>query len=378
MEKENSPREIIDGINHFLNNLPGVTYGSHVISSITAAGYEPSSPGFEKLRSDFQMLDLTNALENVQLEKSIIKQKKELDSLEKKHASLVAIFGEDGGASEGTLTHNLMKALEDEISALMQKRNELLDEVAKSEIESKSKINEFRTKISDAETSSNAQISSAETEASAKVKIIKQFSDFLAETNSNMRIYAWVLFLLVAGAAFMVALSVPDLLECFRSYDLFIWTLGAKATSWQILNFAFGLLIVKLPWALCLSAVFTGMYRLIKGLLSTYEKINQDKRNISAIYAVSGNIAEALNEYGLSIADHDAEDGDTGERITVLRASNSQIKQKRESLKWNQIMNYFERMQTHKDEPASQEDSSQLKFATDLIEKILEKVPAVK
>lgn len=299
-----------------------------------------------------------------------------LDELEKKHSSLASIFGEDGGSGEGTLTRKLIETIEEEVAKLIKKRDVLLKEITDAESESKTKITDINIKVSEADTTAANQIKTALATASGKVRIIEQFSDFLAETNKNMYIYFWVLFCLVAGSAFTVAFSVPDLLKCFESYDTFITTLGAKATSWQIINFAFGLLIVKLPWALCLSAVFTGMYSLIKGVLITYEKINQDKRNISAIYAVSGNIAEALNEYGLSIAEHGLEYEDTGEMVTVLRAPNKEIKQKRESLKWNQIMNYFEGMQHHKNEVVVTDDPSKLKLVSDLLNKVIDKIPA--
>ncbi len=132
-------------------------------------------------------------------------------------------------------------------------------------------------------TPASNQIKTALATASGKVRIIEQFSDFLAETNKNMYIYFWVLFCLVAGSAFTVAFSVPDLLKCFESYDTFITTLGAKATSWQIINFAFGLLIVKLPWALCLSAVFTGMYSLIKGVFADCGKASTVNSNAGMV-----------------------------------------------------------------------------------------------
>ena len=248
-------------------------------------------------------------------------------------------------------------------------------DVSKVEVESKAKIAAINIKVNEAESNANNQINNAVNTASGKVRLINQFSDFLSETNKNMTIYYWVILFLSFGSILTVALSIPELLKCFDSYDTYVNGLLGSKTPWQILNYAFGILIVKLPWALCLSAIFTGIYKLLKGLLTTYEKINQDKRNMSAIYAVSGNIAENLNEYGLSIASHDNEDDDTGEMYTVLRAPNKEIKQKRESLKWNQIMNYFERMRHHKEDVIEKEDESKLKLVTDLLKTAIEKIP---
>lgn len=258
---------------------------------------------------------------------------------------------------------------------MIKKRDDLTTEIIDAEQASKVKYKEIEYKVNDAETSATTKIQNAISKASGKVRIIEQFSDFLAETNSNMRLYFWVILFLVLGTVVTIALSIPDLLKCFENYHIYIAKLGEKASSWQIINYAFGILIVKLPWALCLSAVFTGVYSLLKNLLITYEKINQDKRNMSAIYAVSGNIAEALNDYGLSIAIHDLEDEETGEFYTVLRAPNKQVNQKRESLKWNQIMNYFERMQQHKNEYVDPEDPSKLKLVSDLLNKVIDKLP---
>lgn len=362
-------------VQSFINQFPLINYGANAIPHLNIEGYGAGQVAYNQLKTDFDALEFSKVTKAATLPAAIKKQEKELEELEKKYSSLVSVFGEDGGASEGTLTHKLIKVLEQEVEELIKKRDSLQKDVSEIEVESKAKIAAINIKVNEAEANANNQIKNAVNTASGKVRLINQFSDFLSETNKNMTIYYWVILFLSFGSILTVALSVPELLKCFDSYDTYVnGLLGSKA-PWQILNYAFGILIVKLPWALCLSAVFTGIYKLLKGLLTTYEKINQDKRNISAIYAVSGNIAENLNEYGLSIAIHDNEDDDTGEMYTVLRAPNKEIKQKRESLKWNQIMNYFERMQHHKEDVIEKEDESKLKLVTDLLKTVIEKLP---
>lgn len=393
MESENSPKKTLESVRILLETLPTVTYGANIMPYLTVGDYGTGHDAFNLLKGDYENLDLSKFYESAELEKEIKKQKRELSSLIKQHTSLVEIFGSDGSASAGTLTHKLIDQLNKEVTNLIKKRDDLLNEVIKAESDTEDKISEFKTKVRDAESESQidqlkiiGKIKAAENEAllkvqevqikaAGKVRIIEQFSDFLAETNSNMTIYYWVIFFLTLGAVVTVACSVPTLLECFKTYDDYLTLLGCNASSWQILNSALGILIVKLPWALCLSAVFTGMYRLLKSLLITYEKINQDKRNMSAIYAVSGNIASALNDYGMAIAEHDMEDEDTGEMITILRAKNKEVNQKRESLKWNQIMNYFEGMQSHKVNVPEPEDPDKLKPITDLLGKLIDKIP---
>lgn len=68
-------------------------------------------------------------------------------------------------------------------------------------------------------------------------------------------------------------------------------------------------------------------------MLSTYEKINQDKRNLSAKYTASNNIADSLNAYGFAIADHDNNDSETGEVFTAIRISKKELNQKRRQIK---------------------------------------------
>lgn len=167
-----------------------------------------------------------------------------------------------------------------------------------------------------------------------------------------MSLYTYVIVGILIATILAIGFSIPNLLKAFESYDTFIITGGTKITNWQIINYALGLLIVKLPWALCLSAVLTGMYSLLKGLLITYEKINQDKRNMSAIYAISGNVAQALNEYGISLGE-EIEDEETGQITYTINVSKKDLNNKKETIRWNQIMRYFEGMQKHKDEPSN-------------------------
>ncbi|MFV5696679.1 hypothetical protein ACM55G_14715 [Flavobacterium sp. LB3P122] len=375
MAEENSTEEIIKGTKSFLNQLTTLGHGINAIQNCNIDGYGPGQESFNQLQSDFNKLDFSLNFEESELKKRINKDKKEVAELEVKHAELTSIFGEEKEVSKGSLAYHLVFNLESEIKDLIKKRDGLLNEVKQAKINSDIDLSEWNKKVNESIKLAQEKIEFSEKMVSKRVRIINQFSDFLAETNSNMILYSRITVIMVSFIMLTIALSVPDLLASFKSYNTFITSLGAKATSWQILNFAFGILIVKLPWALCLSAVFTGFYALIKGLLTTYEKINQDKRNISAIYAVSGNIAESLNAYGFAIADHDNEDDETGEVFTEIRILNKELNQKKESLKWNQIMNYFERMQHHKEEIVVKEDESKLKLVTDLLKTAMERIP---
>lgn len=419
MESEN----IVEDIKSILDQIPGTTYGSHVISQLNVNNYGSGQAGFDALKSSLNNLDLSDAIKSADLVKKIKSQLKEIKELEKKHTNLTEIIGDNSGDNEGALAHSILKLLNDEIINLTNKRDELIEEnrlkeeqsnaksvvqeelekswkatfdKKKSDEESKheKKMAELKNKldiettlinglIKGAQDETNEKIRNAESEANNKVKLINQFSDFLEETNSNMKLYSYVIYGLLIAAVLSISCSIPKLLNTFDSYDTFIKSQGLFVSTWHIINYALGILIVKLPWALCLSAVLTGMYKLLKGLLVTYEKINQDKRNMSAIYAISGNVAQSLNEYGMAVAEEEVEDEETVEKFTSIRVEKKGLEQKRESLRWNQIMNYFERMQQTKEEvTAPEDDTSKLNFAsdlfgktTDLLNKVVDKLP---
>lgn len=393
MQDEAKVLETLEGAKSLISQIPNVTYGANIMSYLNIEGYGNGQAAFDLLNADFALLDFEKIKNVKNLNASINKKKKELTELEQKHSLLEAIFGKDDEVNKGTLAKKLVETIDEEVRNLIARRDALLKEVDEAETAAKSKLEHLELvvaghdddakkktgvidqRVTDAEASANDKIREVVSKASNKVRIIEQFSDFLAETNSNMQIYFWVLFFLVLGAGLAVAFSIPDLIKCYEGYESFVKSLGTKVTSYQIINYAFGILIVKLPWALCLSAVFTGLYSLIKGVLITYEKINQDKRNISAIYAVSGSIAQTLNEYGLSITTYEEND-ETGQLEKIIVIKPSEIIQKRESLKWNQIMNYFEGMQQQKAEVIiPEEDNSSLKFATEIANKLIDKIP---
>lgn len=407
----------IDGVKSLVNQLPSITYGNNAISYLVIDGYGSGQEGFNILKSEFDEIDLSQPREFFELEKQIERNKKNIKDLENKHTNLNAIIGEQTDGNEGSVANQILLSLKNEIEQLIEKRDSLQSEISnKEKIEDnrlqkqkekelleeenfKNKIAElhqiyqekeksliakfekdvddFNTKTKTANQESNKKITDAEKNATGKVKLINQFRDFLEETNKNMNLYSWVIIGILVAAIVAIGLSIPNLLNIFDSYDVFIKSQGNKITNWQILNYAFGLLIVKLPWALCISAVLTGMYRLLKGLLSTYEKINQDKRNMSAIYAISGNVAQALNEYGINLAEDGIEDEETGEVFTNIRVSKKELTQKKESIRWNQIMKYFEGMQQNKVDIEDDEDPTKVKLISGILDKVIERIPKV-
>lgn len=407
--------EIIDSVKQFMQQLPSVSYGINAIQYLQIPNYEIGQSGFDSLKADLDALDLSKTAEFLDLDKKVKRLKREITDLENKHTNLVSLLGENTNGREGSLAYQILTNLKDEIHQLIEKRDSLLEEITKTQdlenlrldkqIEketaqinsfaekTKSLENEFKNKldalkkqfkddktqiedkiISETETA-NKKIDDAINNARLRVKLINQFKDFLEETNKNMSLYSYAIIGIIITAIIAISLSIPDLLKIFTSYETFVKTQGNKITNLQLINYALGLLIVKLPWALCLSAILTGMYSLLKGLLTTYEKINQDKRNMSAIYAISGNVANALNEYGIQLAEDAIVDEGSEKNETIIRVSTKDLAEKKETIRWNQIMRYFEKMQQNKEEVIPKDDPSKLKIVNDLLNKMIDKMP---
>lgn len=411
---ESSSLKITNGIKSLIDQLPNISYGNYVIPNLNIEEYGSGQEAYDLLKKEFNDLDFTTTTEFLDLDKEIRKQKREIKKLEVKHTNLNEIIGEQSNGKEGSIANQILISLREEIKQLIEKRDTLDSQILEKEREENARILKqkekedkedlkYKKKFEEVENSfklkevnlniafekskeeldkktqnlildSNNKITEAEKNANGKVKLINQFRDFLEETNKNMNLYTIVIIGILIAGIVGIGFSIPDLLESFSSFDKFILKQGDKITNWQILNYALGLLIVKLPWALCLSAVLTGMYSLLKGLLTTYEKINQDKRNMSAIYAISGNVAQSLNEYGFSLIE-EIEDDVTGEAKTIINISKKELNNKRENVRWNQIMRYFENMQQHKLEIETPEDPTKTKLVTNILNKLIERLP---
>lgn len=375
MENENPTLKTIEEVKELLNLLPTFSYWNNLQPYINIPEYGSGKEAYDLLKNKFEKLDLSKSFEYSELDKEISKQKKEIKELEKRRTNLNAIVGESRSGEEGTIAYKVLENLNSEIKNLIAKRDKLIDDENALQTNFDKKIIEIDLKKQDAIKQSNKKIQDAELNANTKVKLINQFKDFIEETNNNMQLYTVVIIGVLLAAILAIYNSVPDLLKVFESYNNFVIKGGTNISNWQFINFALGILIVKLPWAICISAVLTGMYSLLKGLLITYEKINQDKRNMSAIYAISGNVAQALNEYGITLAE-DIEDEETGAIRIALYVEPKELEKKKENFRWNQIMRYFEKMERLKDVTINNtEDISKYKIVSNILDKLINRLP---
>ncbi|MCU0471365.1 MAG: hypothetical protein MUF58_22550 [Arcicella sp.] len=415
MEDKKNTIETIDAVKLFFEQLPGLSYGNNVLQYFNLPDYGNGMAGYDNLKAELNAIDFSKSAEFLDLDKKVKRLKKEITELENKHTNLTSLLGENTNGSEGSLANQILTSLKNEINQLIEKRNKLLNEISEKEdlenerlakqIEKENSQNnsfiektkaleeefkrksdalkiqfekektEIDNKLKSENESANKKIDEAISNAKLRVKLINQFRDFLEETNKNMSLYSNAIIGILIAAIIGISFSIPDLLKIFSSYDDFVKNQGDKITNLQLINHALGLLIVKLPWALCLSAILTGMYSLLKGLLTTYEKINQDKRNMSAIYAISGNVANALNEYGIQLAEDITVDEESDTKEVIIKVSSKDLAQKKENIRWNQIMKYFEKMQQSKEEVIQEEDPSKLKIVNDLLNKMIDKMP---
>lgn len=415
MEDKKTSIETINAVKQFFEQLPGLSYGNNALQYFNLPDYGSGVAGYNNLKAELNELDLSKSAEFLDLDRKVNRLKKEITELENKHTNLTSLLGENTNGAEGSLANQILTSLKSEINQLIEKRNNLLAEISEKEdlederlarqidkettqnnlFKEKTKVledefnsksdqlkiqfenekNDIENKLKSENESANKKIEEAISNAKLRVKLINQFRDFLEETNKNMSLYSYAIIGILIAAIIAISISIPDLLKIFNSYDAFVKTQGNKITNLQLINYALGLLIVKLPWALCLSAILTGMYSLLKGLLTTYEKINQDKRNMSAIYAISGNVANALNEYGIQLAEDISVDEESDKKEVVIKVSSKDLAQKKETIRWNQIMKYFEKMQQNKEEIIQEEDPSKLKIVTGLLNKMIDKMP---
>ena len=171
-----------------------------------------------------------------------------------------------------------------------------------------------------------------------EVKIIDSFKDFLQETNRNMILYSFVIILLVIILGILVFFGLRFLSDANEIYKIPFnskdGTTTIYSTGINMLINSCSILILKAPFAFGLCAFIAGCYKLIKSVLSTYEKINKQKRDASVIHA----IMNTLNDNStLIVSEGEVSFNFKGEEDV----SEEKIKQIRDRIKWNEVLKYF-------------------------------------
>ena len=146
MENEKTSIETVDGIKLLINQLQNVSYGVNAIQQFNLGNYGNGQAGFDLLKIDFNKLDLSESLEYTDLNKKLLRQKKEVKDLEKKYTNLTEIIGENTEGREGSIASQILINLNKEIEQLTIKRDNLLSEIIVKEDLEEQIITNHKTK----------------------------------------------------------------------------------------------------------------------------------------------------------------------------------------------------------------------------------------
>lgn len=161
------------------------------------------------------------------------------------------------------------------------------------------------------------------------IKIIDSVKDFKEESVKNMRFYGWCM---------LAAIGLVVLLGCFSLYNI-SETLGLFSdqlnfinaslvpNGWNWVYAALSIVVVKIPNALLFVGILFVLYKIFNALFNVYEKINGEKRKISAIEA----LITHMNEQSVSIVLEREIDFENKENIENAKAD----------LKWQILSEYF-------------------------------------
>ena len=195
----------------------------------------------------------------------------------------------------------------------------------------------------------NEEFVKRKAEINKETTIIESFHHFIAETNKNMKIYFLSALGIILIAGLVLGFGLYNFCEAFSIYssNLAITDKDGIKTINSVGSMfanAGSLFILKLPLSLVLITFIAGFYKLLKSMLITYEKINKDKRNASAVYA----IMNTLNEESVAIV--------RGEEIDWT--SQESIDRIRENIKWDKVSEYFSSLQKEQD-ASTEKDNNQ-------------------
>jgi hypothetical protein len=208
----------------------------------------------------------------------------------------------------------------------------------------------------------DSDFSKRKAEIEKETKIIENFNDCIKEANKNMRIYFLSALGLIVLFGAVICFGLYGFKEAFSIYSSTLTTTtqdGIKMinSAGSMLANAGSIFILKLPLSFVLIAFIAGFYQLLKSILITYEKINKDKRNASAIYA----IMNTLNAESVSII--------SGEEIDLKNTE--EIGRVKEKIKWDKVSEYFTSLQKEQ-EPLPEKNDNQNMISIPIIEKMID------
>lgn len=161
------------------------------------------------------------------------------------------------------------------------------------------------------------------------IKIINSVKDFKEESVKNMRFYGWSMLGIIVLAVILGSFSLCNISETLSLFSEQLNLINASLVpnGWNWVYAALSIVVVKIPNALLFVGTLFVLYKIFNALFNVYEKINGDKRKISAIEA----LITHMNEQSVAII--------LGREIDF--ENKDDIENAKADLKWQILSEYF-------------------------------------
>lgn len=209
--------------------------------------------------------------------------------------------------------------------SLNDKKSKLENDIAKLEADGQKRKEEITTEIKQLD--DNYQKHKAKIEKN--IKIIDSVKAFKEESVTNMRFYGRCMFGAIIMAVILCWFSLHNISETLSlfSEQLNIINTALVPNGWNWIYAALSIVAIKIPNALLFVGILFVLYKIFSVLFGVYEKINADKRKISAIEA----LITHMNEQSVAIILEREIDFKNKEDIENAKAD----------LKWQILSEYF-------------------------------------
>ncbi len=167
------------------------------------------------------------------------------------------------------------------------------------------------------------------------IKIINSVKDFKEESVKNMRFYGRCMFGAIVLAVILGCFSLCNISETLSLFSEQLNLINASLVpnGWNWVYAALSIVVVKIPNALLFVGILFVLYKIFNALFNVYEKINGEKRKISAIEA----LITHMNEQSVSIV--------LGREIDF--ENKEDIENAKSDLKWQILSEYFSKAPDH-------------------------------
>lgn len=214
------------------------------------------------------------------------------------------------------------------VGSLSYKKTELENSIAKLEKTGQKREEEIAQKTQQLD----EEYQKHKAKIEKNIKIINSVKDFKEESVKNMRFYGWSMLFASLLALILGIFSLCNISEALGlfSEQLNLINASLMQNGWNWLYAALSIVVVKIPNALLFVGILFVLYKIFNVLFNVYEKINMDKRKISAIEA----LITHMNEQSVAII--------LGREIDFKNKED--IENAKADLKWQILSEYFSKV----------------------------------